>query len=58
MNTVRRYLKRENITQWARVEQLAGGDLMYASELFIQTEDRRDGTYVRVCMHFETSGLN
>jgi hypothetical protein len=55
VNTVRRYLKRENITQWARVQQLAGGDLMYASELFIQTEDRRDATYVRVCMHFEAS---
>ena len=52
VNTVRRYLKRENITQWARVQQLAG-DLMYASELFIQTEDRRDATYVRVCIHFE-----
>jgi hypothetical protein len=55
VNTVRRYLKRENITQWARVQQLAGGDLMYASELFIQSEDRRDATYVRVCMHFEAS---
>jgi len=55
VNTVRRYLKRENITQWARVQKLAGGDLMYASELFIQTEDRRDATYVRVCMHFEAT---
>jgi hypothetical protein len=55
VNTVRRYLKRENITQWARVQRLEGGDLMYASELFIQTEDRRDATYVRVCMHFEVS---
>ena len=34
MNTVRQYLKQENITQWARVQQLAEGDLMYASELF------------------------
>jgi hypothetical protein len=57
VNTVRRYLKRENITQWARVQQLAGGDLMYASELFIQTEDRRDATYVRVCTHFEATFL-
>ena len=55
VNTVRRYLKRVNITQWARVQQLAGGDFMYASEMFIQTEDRRDATYVRVCMHFEAS---
>ena len=55
VNTVRRYLKRENITQWARVQQLAGGDLMYESELFIQAEDRRDATYVWVCMHFEAS---
>ena len=55
VNAVRRYLKRENITQWARVQQLEGGDLMCASELFIQTEDRRDATYVRVCMHFEVS---
>jgi hypothetical protein len=39
VNTVRQYLKWENITQWARVQQLAGGDLMYASELFIQVED-------------------
>ena len=51
VNTVRRYLKQENITQWARVQRLAGGDLMYASELFIQAEDRRDATYVRVCIH-------
>jgi hypothetical protein len=55
INTVRRYLKQENITQWARVQQLAGGDIMYASELFIRTEDRRDATYVRVCIHFEAS---
>ena len=55
VNTVRRYLKRENITQWARAQHLAGGGLMYASELFVQTEDRRDATYVRVCMHFKTS---
>ena len=55
LNTVRRYLKRENITQWARVQRLAGGDVMYASELFIEAEDRRDATYVRVCLHFETS---
>ena len=55
VNTVRRYLKRENITQWVRVQRLAGGDLMYASELFIQAEDHRDATYVRVCMHFEAS---
>ena len=55
VNTVRRYLKQENITQWARVQRLAGGDLMYASELFIQAEDRRDATYVRVCMHFRAS---
>jgi hypothetical protein len=55
MNTVRRYLKKENITQWARVQRLAGGDLMYASELFTQTEDRRDATYVRVCVNFERS---
>ena len=55
MNTVRQYLKRENITQWARDQQLAGGDLMYASELFAQTEDRRDATFVRVCMHFASS---
>ena len=52
VNTVRRYLKQENITQWARVQLLAGGDFMYASELFIQAEDRRDATYVRVCIHF------
>jgi hypothetical protein len=58
VNTVRQYLKRENITQWARVQKLAGGDLMYASEMFIQTEDRRDATYVRVCLHFESSVLN
>jgi hypothetical protein len=57
VNTVRRYLKQENITQWARVQRLAGGDLMYASELFIQAEDRRDATYVRVCIHFEASVL-
>ena len=57
VNTVRRYLKRENITQWARVQQLAGGDLMYASELFIQTEDCQDATYVRVCTHFEATFL-
>ena len=55
INTVRRYLKRENITQWARVQRLAGGDVMHASELFTQAEDRRDATYVRVCMHFEVS---
>jgi hypothetical protein len=55
VNTVRRYLKRENITQWARVQRLAGGDLMYASELFFQAEDRRDATYVRVCIHLEAS---
>lgn len=55
VNTVRRYLKRENITQWARVQRLGKGDLMYASELFIQSEDRRDATYVRVCIHFEAS---
>ena len=52
VNTVRRYLKRENITQWARVQRLAGGDTMYASELLTQAEDRRDATYVRVVMHF------
>jgi hypothetical protein len=52
VNTVCRYLKRENITQWARAQNLAGGGLMYASELFVQTEDRRDATYVRVCMQF------
>jgi hypothetical protein len=57
VNAVRRYLKRENITQWARAQQLAGGGFMHASELFTQTEDRRDATYVRVCMHFETSVL-
>jgi hypothetical protein len=58
VNTVRRYLKTENITQWARVQRVAGGDLMYASELFIQTEDRRDATYVRVCINFETIVFN
>jgi hypothetical protein len=52
VNTVRQYLKQENITQWARVQRLAGGDLMYASELFSQAEDRRDATYVRVCIVF------
>ena len=59
VNTDRQYLKQENITQWARVQQLAGGDLMYASELpvFNQAEDHRDATYVRVCMHFETSNF-
>jgi hypothetical protein len=51
VNTVRQYLKQENITQWARVQQLEGGDLMYASELFDQAEDRRDATYVRVCIN-------
>jgi hypothetical protein len=30
VNTVCRYLKQENITQWVRVQRLAGGDLMYA----------------------------
>jgi len=55
VNTVRRYLKQENITQWAQVQRLAGGDLMYASELFIQAEDHRDAMYVWVCMHFEAS---
>lgn len=55
VNVVRRYLKLENVMQWARVQLLAGGDLMHASELFIQAEDRRDATYVRVCMHFEAS---
>jgi len=55
VNTVRWYLKWENITQWARVQRLAGGDLMYALELFIQAEDHRDATYVRVCMYFEAS---
>jgi hypothetical protein len=57
VNTVRWYLKQENITQWARVQRLAGGDFMYASELFIQAEDRRDATYVQVCIHFEASVL-
>ena len=51
VNTVHQYLKQENITQWARVQQLAGGDLMYASELFHQAEDHRDATYVRVCIN-------
>ena len=55
MNTVCQYLKQENITQWARVQQLAGGDLMYASELFIQAEDHRDATYVQVCIDIEAS---
>ena len=58
VNTVCRYLKRENITQWARVQRVAGEDLMYASELFIQAEDRRDATYVRVCINFEIFVFN
>lgn len=48
VKTVRQYLKRENITQWARVQRLAGGDFMHSSELFVQAEDRREATYVRV----------
>ena len=57
MNTVHWYLKQENITQWVQVQQLAGGDLMYASKLFIQAEDHQDATYVQVCIHFEASVL-
>ena len=51
MNTVPWYLKQQNITQLAQVQQLAGDDLMYASELFIQAEDHQDATYVQVCIH-------
>ena len=57
VNTVHWYLKWENITQWARVQQLAGGDLMHALELFIQTGDSQDAIYVWVCMHFKVSAL-
>jgi hypothetical protein len=52
VNSVHQYLKQENITQWARVQKLGGGDLMYASELLHQAEDRRDATYVRVCINY------
>jgi hypothetical protein len=49
VNTVHWYLKQENITQWGRVQQLAGENFMYASELFIQAEDHQNAMYVWVC---------
>ena len=48
VNTVHQYLKQKNISQWAQVQRLAGGDLMYALELFNQAEDCWDATYVWV----------
>ncbi|KAJ4494886.1 hypothetical protein C8J55DRAFT_414995, partial [Lentinula edodes] len=46
--TIRKYLLKDSITQWAKVRRLHGGDDMTASCLALFTEDRRDATFVRV----------
>ncbi|KAJ3912076.1 hypothetical protein F5877DRAFT_93663 [Lentinula edodes] len=46
--TIRKYLLKDSIMQWAKVRCLHGGDDMTASCLALFTEDRRDATFVRV----------
>ncbi|KAJ3925902.1 MAG: hypothetical protein NXY57DRAFT_1051582 [Lentinula lateritia] len=48
--TIRKYLLKNSITQWAKVRRLHGGDDMTASCLAPFTEDRQDATFVRYDM--------
>ncbi|KAK0221124.1 hypothetical protein EDD85DRAFT_960290 [Armillaria nabsnona] len=47
LHIVRRHFKIENAEQWSKVQQLEGGDDMYASSLEANLpEDRRDATFI------------
>ncbi|KAJ3745231.1 hypothetical protein EV360DRAFT_57488 [Lentinula raphanica] len=48
--TIRQYLLKDSISQWAKVRRLNGGDDMNSSEMASFAEDRRDATFVRYDM--------
>ncbi|KAJ6559311.1 hypothetical protein B0H10DRAFT_1845888 [Mycena sp. CBHHK59/15] len=53
--TINKYFNAENVDQWAKVQRLDDGDRMLASSMLTASEDRRDATYVRVCIFFMCS---
>ncbi|KAJ6540310.1 hypothetical protein B0H19DRAFT_1036237 [Mycena capillaripes] len=56
LRVVKKYFKPENVEQWAKVQRLDGGDRMLASSMQnIQSDDRRDATYVRYVLLVDTN---
>lgn len=46
--SMRKRLQKADVSLWAKVRHLDGGDTMHASTLVPFGDDRRDATYVRV----------
>jgi hypothetical protein len=50
MKVVRSHLVKTDIEQWAKVQRTDEGDTMLASDLAACTGDKRDASFVRVCL--------
>jgi hypothetical protein len=49
---IRKHVAVDQIEEWGKVHRIDGGDTMNASALVSSAEDRRDATFVRVCVPY------